>query len=333
MTDMKQDLFLHHHETSYNSERAKVLLGIKDASWRSVIQPLISPKPQFTRLTAGYQRVPALQVGADVYCDSKLVMSEIERRVPEPTAVGGLDLPVAAWVDRFFTPATFAVGIAEMADQMAPEFIRDRQEMYGPSFDLDAMKAAAPVMGAQWRAQAAWLEDALSLSGGPFLMGGRATIADANAYIPLWFFDQRRFMAAATARPREPADTPAQPPETRDPTDPLEALLSGLDRVKEWRTRMIELGHGRPTDGSPEDAFAAARANEPEPPPAHDPADPLGLEPGTRVTVIADDSTRDPITGTLVALTPGEAILAHEAPSLGRLHVHFPRAGYFVSAA
>jgi glutathione S-transferase len=144
-----EELTLHHHDTSYNSERARVVLGMKDAAWHSVIQPLISPKPEFTRLRGGYERVPALQVGADVYCDSKLVMAEIERRVPEPSAFGGLDFIVAARVDRFFTPATFAVGIPHMSEHVAPEFLRDRQEIYGPSFDLEAMKAASGIMAGQ----------------------------------------------------------------------------------------------------------------------------------------------------------------------------------------
>jgi glutathione S-transferase len=326
-------LILHHHDISYNSERARVVLGMKDAEWFSVIQPIISPKPEFTRLTGGYQRVPALQIGSDVYCDSKLVMAELERRVPDPSVLGGLDFAIAAWVDSCFTPATFAVGIPEMADQMAPQFIRDRQEIYGPSFDLEAMKAASTVMGAQWRAQAAWLEQALARSDGPFLQGVRPTIADATAFIPLWFFDQRAFMAAAVAKPAERAETPPTPPAQRDPTDPLEALMHGFDRLKEWRERIIGFGHGRRARATYQDAFEIARASEPDPSPPHDRNDPLRIDAGTTVTVTADDSTRDPITATLVALTPEQIVLAREDSILGRLHVHFPRAGYFVEAA
>ncbi|HEY5007773.1 MAG TPA: hypothetical protein VII42_07200, partial [Caulobacteraceae bacterium] len=62
----------------------------------------------------------------------------------------------------------------------------------------------------------------------------------------------------------------------------------------------------------------------------HDAHDPLGLAPGAAVKVMADDYGRDPIAGTLVAANPGRVVIAREDPSLGKLHVHFPRAGYMV---
>src|SRR3954451_3776218 len=94
------ELLLHHHDASYYSEKARVLLGIKGLPWRSVIQPIISPKPEYVALTGAYQRVPVLQVGADVYCDSLLVMREIECRAPAPRALLGADLAVDEWSDR-----------------------------------------------------------------------------------------------------------------------------------------------------------------------------------------------------------------------------------------
>jgi hypothetical protein len=76
-----------------------------------------------------------------------------------------------------------------------------------------------------------------------------------------------------------------------------------------------------------------ARRATPAEPPAHDPNDALGLAPGTRVAVSADDYGRDPIVGTLVAATADRIILARDAGELGTLHVHFPRAGYFAGPA
>jgi glutathione S-transferase len=45
---------------------------------------------------------------------------------------------------------------------------------------------------------------------------------------------------------------------------------------------------------------------------------------------MADDYGRDPIAGTLVAANPGRVVIAREDPGLGKLQVHFPRAGYVV---
>jgi glutathione S-transferase len=328
----EDELIVHHHYTSYFSEKARVVLGIKGLAWHSVIEPLIAPRPLYTKLSGGYQRVPSLQIGADLYCDSRLVMAELERRAPEPSVGGGMDFAINAWVDRYFTPATFAVGIGEIADRMGPEFLRDRQELYGPAFDLEGLKAAAAPMSGQWRAQAAWLEDALRAGSGDFLTGSTPTIADAAAFIPFWLFDHRDFLAAAMEVPHEPNDTPVVPLTDRDPEDPLEALLDGLDRVKDWRRRIAAIGHGRPAPITAEDALETAAASQPAPLPPHDPADPLALDPGTPVTVIADDSARDPIPGTLMAVTTEQVVLARNEPMLGTVHVHLPRDGYFVQA-
>ena len=324
-------LVLHHHDASYHAHKARVMCGIKGVTWHSVIEPLISPKPEFTRLTGGYQRVPMLQVGSDLYCDAKLVVAELERRVPDPPAHAPLDPVVNAWVDKAVTPATFAVALPDMTARMDPEFIRDRQELYGPAFDLDAMKGASPLMAPQWRAQMAWLDAALAEQ--EFLGGARPTSADAAVSMPVWMVEVRMAMAEALADPSAPADTPLLVPEVRDPSDHIEALLDGLDRLKAWRDRMTAIGLGDRRPATHEDAFAAARGSEPAPPPPHDPADPLEAEPGDPVTVMADDSTRDPVTGTLVAATATEVVLAREDDDLGRLHVHFPRFSYFVTPA
>jgi glutathione S-transferase len=332
MTIGSDELVVHHHDAGYYSQKVRSFLGIKGVRWHSVNEPLISPKPEFVRLTGGYQRVPMLQVGSDLFCDSKLALLELERRAPGPAASGPLDFVVNAWVDKVMTPATFAVGLPDMTPAMPPIFIQDRAELYGPSFDLEAIKGASVLMSAQWRAQVAWLEDALQRSGGEFLTGDAPTIADVAAFTPIWFVNVRLQVAESLRTPTDPADTKPVP-EARAATDHVEALLDGFERVKDWRDRMIALGEGDRRAATYEDAFALAAATEPAPAPAHDRSDPLGLTPGTAVTVIADDSVRDPVTGTLVAATPERIVVAREEEGLGRLHVHFPRFSYFVQAA
>jgi glutathione S-transferase len=33
-------------------------------------------------LTGGYRKTPVLQIDADIYCDTQLILREIERRAP-----------------------------------------------------------------------------------------------------------------------------------------------------------------------------------------------------------------------------------------------------------
>ena len=72
------DIILHHYETSPYSEKVRLGLGLKGLAWGSVEIPVIMPKPDLTALTGGYRKTPVLQIGADIYCDSQLIMRELE---------------------------------------------------------------------------------------------------------------------------------------------------------------------------------------------------------------------------------------------------------------
>ena len=71
------DIILHHYDISPYSEKVRIGLGLKRLAWASVELPVIMPKPNLTALTGGYRKTPVLQIGADIYCDSQLIMREL----------------------------------------------------------------------------------------------------------------------------------------------------------------------------------------------------------------------------------------------------------------
>jgi glutathione S-transferase len=297
------EIILHHYDNSPFSEKPRLLFGLCGLAWRSVIQPTIMPKPDLVPLTGGYRRIPVLQVGADVYCDTQVILAEIAARAGRELAAGGA-WAVNLWADRLFFGATVPIIFGEI--EVPRAFIEDREKLSGRPFDQAAMKAAGLVMRGQWRAQAAWLDAALASS--DWLAGDAPGLADISAYMNLWFL-----RGAARA--------------------PYDALTAGLDRLEAWRARVAAIGHGARHEMTPGDALLAAATHKPAPYADHDLADPLGLAPGAPITVAADDYGREPIAGTLVAANPGRVVLAREDAVLGKLQVHFPRAGYIVTAA
>src|SRR5580704_6605011 len=300
---MADDIILHHYDTSPFSEKVRVMLGIKGLSWRSVIQPVIMPKPELTPLTGGYRRIPVLQIGADVYCDSQVIMAEIaDRAGGEP--LDGAGWAVNLWADRLFFQSAVPIIFGEI--EVPKAFIEDREKLSGRPFDASQMKAAAGHMKQQWRAQAAWIDQALA--GSDFLAGDAPGLADIAAYMNVWFLGGA----------------------VRETT---EQLMAGLDRLKAWRVRVRAIGHGDRHELKPSDALEAAKTSEPAAYLEHDAGDPLGLAPGSAVKVMADDYGRDPIEGTLVAANASRVVLAREDPALGRLQIHFPRVGYAVVSA
>src|SRR5262245_44870368 len=76
------DIILHHYETSPYSEKVRLGLGLKGLAWGSVEIPVIMPKPDLTALTGGYRKTPVLQIGADIYCDSQLIMANSSAGIP-----------------------------------------------------------------------------------------------------------------------------------------------------------------------------------------------------------------------------------------------------------
>lgn len=300
---MPAEIILHHYDTSPFSEKVRLMFGAKGLAWRSAIQPTIMPKPDLVPLTGGYRRIPVLQIGADVYCDTQVILAEIERRHPGEGDAAGPGFAVNYWADRLFFQAAVPIIFGEIGDRVPRAFIEDREKLSGRPFDVAAMQAAALPMRVQFRAQAAWIDQALS--GGDFLSGKTAGLADFAAYMNIWF------VAGAV-------------PQVAD------ALLAGLDRVNAWRKRVAAIGHGQRQEITTAEALDVARAADPAAYTDNDAHDPLGLAPGAAVKVMADDYGRDPIAGTLVAANPGRVVIAREDPGLGKLQVHFPRAGYVV---
>lgn len=303
---MNAEIILHHYDTSPFSEKVRVMLGVKGLSWRSVIQPVIMPKPELTPLTGGYRRIPVLQIGADVYCDTQVILAELEVRHRRPAAARGADWAVNLWADRLFFQTTVAVVFGETADRVPKAFIEDREKLSGRPFDMAAMKAAADPMKAQWRAHAAWIERGLASN--DFLGGSTPSLADIAAYMNVWWLDRAAPQVAA-------------------------ALLDGLPKTLGWRERVRALGHGRRSEMSGAEALQVAMASSPSPLASGGPADPSGLKPGDAVVVRADDYGRDPVDGRLVAVTSERIIIARDCGELDLIHVHFPRVGYGLTAA
>src|SRR5438045_4708015 len=123
------DIILHHYDTSPYSEKVRLGFGLKGLAWASVELPQIMPKPNLTALTGGYRKTPVLQIGADIYCDSQLIMRELERRYPTPSfypAGRGAADALAWWAEKtMFLPAVSIV-FAKRTEVLPEGLLGDR---------------------------------------------------------------------------------------------------------------------------------------------------------------------------------------------------------------
>lgn len=80
------DIILHQYDTSPFSEKVRICFGIKSLAWRAAAAAGDHAQARLILLTGGYRRIPVLQIGADIYCDSALIVREPDRRFPGTTA-------------------------------------------------------------------------------------------------------------------------------------------------------------------------------------------------------------------------------------------------------
>ena len=304
------EIILHHYPTSPYAEKIRLALGLKQLTWRSVIIPMIMPKPDLMPLTGGYRKTPVMQIGADIYCDTQCIVRELERRAPEPSLYRGTDAGTANafafWSERSMFQPAVGVAFTNRSDDLPPGFMEDRSKMAGREINVERMKAVAPFMVDQLRAQLDWYESMLS-DARPFLLGEHATLADLGAYHPCWFM--------------------------RRNTEAAGAPLVEFPRVLEWMTRVRAIGHGTPRDMTSSEALAIAKHASPQSLPSRDQNDPLGRKLGDIVDVTPDDTGRDAVKGELVSSSREEIVIRRIDDQVGEVHVHFPRAGFVVKPA
>jgi glutathione S-transferase len=303
-------IILHHFPISPFSEKVRVALGVKGLAWQSVLIPMILPKPDLMPLTGGYRKTPVMQIGADVYCDTQIILRELERRFPEPSFYRGTDAgtanALAFWSDRSLFMTAVGVAFALRTDALPPEFIADRAKFSGRELDKEKLKAGVPLFVDQLRAQLGWYEQMLG-DGRAFLLGQHPTLLDCAAYHPCWFM--RENVGAGVAP------------------------LAELSKLSAWMERVRAIGHGKRTEISSQDALAIAKATTPVYQRSQDAHDPAGRKPGDKVQVTPDDTGRDPVVGELVSSSKDEIVIRRVDEQVGEIAMHFPRAGFQVLPA
>lgn len=301
------EIILHHYPMSPFAEKVRVALGIKGLAWRSVIIPMIMPKPDLMALTGGYRKTPVMQIGADIYCDTQCILRELERRFPEPSLYRGTDAgtanALAFWSERsVFLPAVGIVFGGRDSSALPPGFLEDRSQMSGREINLDRLRAAIPMLVDQLRPQLAWFEAMLG-DGRAFLQGQYPTLLDCAVYNPCWFIRSNLGVVA-----------------------PLKEFTG----LQAWMDRMAALGHGKPTDLDAKEALAIATVAAPQAQSRTDANDSFGRKPGMKLQVTPDDSGKDPVAGELISISTQEVVILRRDSQVGEVAVHFPRAGFVI---
>jgi glutathione S-transferase len=309
---MRADVpILHHYELSPFSEKVRKVFGYKGLAWASVLTPPVLPKPDLLPLSGGYRKAPVMQLGRDVYCDTKLICRVLDRLRPSPPLIPpgteASTLMIERWVDQtmFFTivmlvlqPQALAALASAMPAGFLDVFIKDRMAMFAQGGTLqrpamETVRAELPGMLGSLEAQ---------LAARPFLTGEAPTQIDFAIYHTIWF-------ALGNAV-------------VRSEIEPYPKLMA-------WAARILAIGEGQRTEIEGAAAIELCRATSAEQAPL--PGAPLSLPQarlGDRVRIGASDYAPDQVEGELVIANAFELAVRRTDPRAGTVVVHFPAEGF-----
>lgn len=297
-------LTLHHYAMSPFSEKVRSMLGYSGLPWQSVEVREFPPRPALDTLTGGYRKIPVAQIGADIFCDTRTISSEIARLADKPElALENCDTRVREFVARTDLEIFLACILCADGKQLLKQVRREHSLLHVMRLVWDRMNMGrkAKVRYASPKqakgivhAHAAELESMLK---GDFLFGEQPNIGDFAAYHGLWFI---RDLSGS-------------------------AMLDIYPAVNAWMDRIKAFGHGTPEQITAEEAVQQARQAEPRALP-ESPGNDVAI--GKRVTVGPTDYGRNSVSGDLKAATADRWIIEREHAHSGPVHVHFPRDGF-----
>jgi len=301
------EIILHQYVNSPFSEKIRKIFAHKKVSWRAVEQPVIMPKPKLIPLTGGYRRIPVLQIGADIYCDTGIIIRKIDELFPEPTLYpDGLESAahqMNIFADRRLFWSTTPVIFAKLGASVPKEFIEDRSKMMQGA-DFGQLTMQAPDARNQLRAYLDMMDRQLEKT--TYMLGESFSLADAALFHPVWFLQA------------EPSSF---------------AIAQKFSNLMRWFKRIDAMGHGDMKGMDPDEALKIARESTPATREHEEPGDLNGFEVGAKVAVMPDDYGFDPVVGNVVSTSTYEVAIEREEASLGKIVNHFPKIGFRISAA
>ncbi len=298
-------MILHHYAPSPYSEKIRLMLGYAEMEWFGVTSPAMPPRPNVDPLVGGYRRMPVAQLGADLFCDTRLISAEIaaDANLPalDPATCREEALGLSADLEgEVFMACVASIPAGRTLRALlrlfgpigAFRFIRDRSRMSREAATtFMSPKRAVVVFDRHLEELNQYLD-----GNGPFLGGEAPSHLDFAAYHTFWFH-------------REVGNLP---------------VPEGIPALVAWYQLMGQFGHGVHSEIRGEEAFAAAKG-----------AEPRGISDalkqvekiGETVTIRPADYGLDGTTGELVGADARRWIIARDT-DFGRVHVHFPTDGF-----
>ncbi|KAL0079328.1 hypothetical protein J3Q64DRAFT_1870845 [Phycomyces blakesleeanus] len=156
---MSPSVILHWYPESLFAQKIAWDLNYKKVDYKTVLINMIEPRPLRRPLDGGYRKTPILQINNHIFCDTKVIIAELEKRYPEPSfypatrsgqATEALCKAFSQWTD---STLLFAL-VSQCGSMKLPEgFANDRAAYLGKEIDFAQMAEIAPFLKLEIQAQ------------------------------------------------------------------------------------------------------------------------------------------------------------------------------------
>lgn len=304
-------IILHRTVTSAYSQKSIFQLQYSNLPWHSVLANKAMPRPIQQTLVGDFsRRIPILQVGADIYCDTKLISNKIAELAQQPnlstqqqdpelvSLINHIEMRGLGAILGILTPWNFIAGYTKHGGiKNACDFIKDRAALAKQYPDL--LKDRPSKNEAQQIAHQYFQYLEQQLDSDQFLYGDSLSAADFSAYTAMWYLH-----VLTNSK-----------------------VLRNYPKLSSWLENMLALDakYHRPIDElSGQRAIEIAKAYQPQ---AIDEA--MRCEPQQRTVYFNDpllgQNIKLGLNGLLIGESDNELIIERENLHTGKLHIHLPK--------
>ncbi|KAF4548287.1 Hypothetical protein D9617_29g006630 [Elsinoe fawcettii] len=325
------DIILFHYPFSPYARRIVWYLTLRNIPYAQCLQPPYLPRPTLSSLGVSYRRIPLMSIAGEIYLDTRLILSTLERLFPPSQSHPGLSPQASSILAPLLASFTIEGGVFARSAQLIPpalpllndpKFTKDREDFMGRSWAKDSILKARPEAIAHMRI--IWDTYETILADGREWVAGTegVTLADIDGVWPLvWLGEIRALDKQLFGKEVYPL--------THKWVDRFKATVAEAEKRNPQAAKAVKVDGDAAVEAILAKASQASGVEEGEVHP-----DPLELKKGQEVAVWPiDTGFNHKDKGRLVALSKEEVVLAIKAkkdPSK-EIRLHAPRWGFRVA--
>jgi len=329
MATNKEHIILYRYNGSPFANKIESVLSMRGIPHFQVDVPMTLPRPEVIELLGiGYRRIPLLAVGNDVYCDTGLIVPQLEKRVPPSAEYVSVFPPrkdggkvdsgiIKAFALSYGDRTLFPMGGSILPyARLGKKFIEDRGAWQGAPVPVEALAAKRPTTESALSSHMELLEEQLS-DGREWLFDtDKAGYGDLSVHFFWSWVVQFRGMKEVLSPNKFPKSNAWITRMSEYLAEKRKGNASSVTKISAEEAANFISQSGLLDDKLPFDIDEASR---------------LKVKLGDVVSIVPEDNAKNyPTIGKLIGLDRQEFILELSGKAVKSLRCHFPRLNFTI---